>query len=93
LTAVALYYTGPRWEHSRPLAEQEDVRGHFEFLVREGLADDGGPFWRGQDVIPEGLVGLVVFPELDVEEAREVLRGDPSLASGVMRADVLSWYR
>jgi hypothetical protein len=61
-------------------------------LIRAGIADEAGPFQRRADVVAGDLVGLVVFHGHDASEAEEVMRGDPAVASGLMRFEVLPWY-
>jgi hypothetical protein len=80
-----VFRTGPAWDKSKPPGQQSFMKEHSQNLAGLRKADKialGGRF---------GEFGLVVVRAGDLEEARGMLAGDPSVAAGVFQADVHPW--
>lgn len=65
-------------------AEREVLREHGEWL--EGLSAGGRVVFAGRCY--DGPFGLVVLDAGDEEEARRLMQQDPSVRTGVQRADL-----
>lgn len=67
--------------HADPTGEElAAITAHAAYmaqLVRDGVVSLAGP-------CEDGSLGIVVFPQLDVEQATEHMRGDPCVTAGVM---------
>ncbi|HLF70140.1 MAG TPA: hypothetical protein VI541_04215, partial [Actinomycetota bacterium] len=66
-------------------------RGHLAFLVsmREaGHMSEAGPFSEQED---QGLRGLCLYAT-PIEQTRELVRGDPMVKAGWLRAEVFTWW-
>jgi uncharacterized protein YciI len=66
---------------------QEAHLEHLFALRDRGLLAVSGPFADQED---EALRGACLF-RCGVEEAREAMRGDPSVRAGRLRAEVFTW--
>jgi myo-inositol-1(or 4)-monophosphatase len=86
---MAFLRTGP----NPPTDPQEKKRlltahlGNMEQLHAEGKLILAGPFKDGGD-----LEGIFLLNTESLEEARSWCDGDPAIASGDLRADLVKWY-
>lgn len=95
MRAVGLYMRAAAWDDTRPLAEQDGIAAHLEYLTGLGarsLVTRGGPFHAGHVLVEEDPVGLIVFASDDLEEARRLVERDPAVERGLMSCRVLPWY-
>lgn len=65
--------------------------GHMANINR--LADErrlvvAGPFGKNE----QNYRGLFIFNVISMEEARELLKADPAVTSGILMAELVPWY-
>lgn len=78
----AMLSEGPTGEEARVLGE------HFAYL--QALADSGVVLLAGRTLTPdEHAFGIVVFAAASEPAARALMDGDPAVAGGVMRAELM----
>ncbi|MBS0448876.1 MAG: hypothetical protein JSR59_23375 [Proteobacteria bacterium] len=86
---VVIHTPGPRWQVGRPIFEQEGVHAHIEHyrrLLQDGRLELGGPFL---DIDGGGM--MIPAAGLGEQEITEFANADPSVASGLLRAEVRPW--
>jgi uncharacterized protein YciI len=82
---AVVFRTGPAWEAARPPAEQVGFKDHSANIARlkaEGRLLIGGRF---------SDAGLLLVRAASREEAQSLLDRDPTVASGVFKAEVHPW--
>ena len=67
--------------------ERSAVGAHFQYLTRLAAADVVLLFGRTQTTDP-GTFGIVIFRAASTAEAEELMREDPAVRAGVMRAEL-----
>lgn len=71
-------------------AEAQIVSEHFAYLQR--LVAEGTVLMAGRTLTTdEQSFGIVVFVATSLEEAAEVVQGDPAVQAGVMRAELFPY--
>ncbi|MHA6696878.1 YciI family protein [Chryseobacterium sp. A301] len=90
---LVILKTGPKdKELTDPVQRAELFKGHFANI--NALADSGklviaGPFSTANTRKYRGIFLLNCKTE---EEAKELLKGDPTLSEGIFEAEILPWY-
>ena len=89
---VVVHTPGPAWKAGVPLFEQDGLQqhiGHFHALFEQGKLVMGGPYL---DAAGGSAVGMMI-PEAGLSQAEitEFANADPSVASGLLRAEVRPW--
>jgi uncharacterized protein YciI len=82
---AVVFRTGPAWDAAKPPAAQPGFKDHSANIMRlksEGRLLIGGRF---------SDMGLLVVRAATREEAQSLLDRDPTVASGVFRAEVHPW--
>jgi len=65
--------------------------GHFsnmDKLAEEGKLVAAGPFGTNEN----NYRGLFIFDVRTVEEAEELVKGDPTVTNGIFRTEMYQWY-
>ena len=92
--SIAIYRRGSAWVPGRALRDQPTLLEHGRFLAgleRSGRAVHAGPAHHLGNVPEHDPIGLASFA-VSAEEAREVVRDDPGLRSGLLDCEVLPWH-
>lgn len=90
---LVILKTGPKdKEIADPTKRAELFKGHFANI--NALADSGklviaGPFSTANSLKYRGIFLLNCKTE---EEAKELLKGDPTFSAGIFEAEILPWY-
>jgi len=83
--------TGPNDDKITDEAERAELfKGHFENMGR--LADEGKLVLAGPFMESPPLRGLFVFDVETIEEAKELVKGDPTVTSGVFELEFSKYY-
>jgi uncharacterized protein YciI len=87
---IVIHKPGPMWEdqsHSYvdPAALQAHI-DHYRQMRARGKVVMGGPF------LDTGGGMMILSDDVHIEEAREIVQGDPAVRSGLLRAEIRSWF-
>jgi uncharacterized protein YciI len=86
---LCLLYHGAAWEEKRSTRDQL-LTAHERYVERlHGLGKLGA---AGAMQAPDDLLGMVVFKPVSLQEAQRLLREDPAVQAGVLRADFHAWW-
>jgi uncharacterized protein YciI len=88
---VIVHRRGPAWEAQTPYVEQPLIGEHIGFmrsLDERGVLVLGGPFVDDETT---EIVGMAIVRADDQRVAEELAAEDPSIAIGLIRADVRPW--
>lgn len=84
---VLSYTPGPSWKPGVEIWEQ-DLKAHAHFMAEldaQGKMKLGGPF-------TDSTGGMAVLCLSSLEEARELLKKDPGVLSGVLSGQAKEWF-
>ena len=85
---AVMYEPGENWIVNKPIGEQT-LASHVRYLANlheQGTVKMGGPF-------ADGDAGLVILSADGMSDAREIVRNDPAVVSGVLVAQIREWHR
>ena len=86
---LCLLYRGNAWEEKRSTRDQL-MAAHKRYVEQlHGLGKLGA---AGAVDAPDDLLGMVVFRPLSLHEAQRLLREDPAVRAGILRADFHAWW-
>jgi uncharacterized protein YciI len=83
-----IYEPGPNWLPGKPTREQP-LKDHLAHLLRhgaEGRMTMGGPFL-------DNTGGLVIVVAESAEVPEQIVREDPGIVAGILKASIHKWKR
>lgn len=86
---VVIHSPGPQWQPGLPFFQQPGLAAHVEHyrqMLEAGTLALGGPFLSGS----EGGM-MVSEPGLDTEQLTAFVQADPTVQSGLLKAEVRQW--
>ena len=87
---IIMHSPGPKWESGVRFQEQPGVEQHVAYFTK--LRDAGQLFEGGPFVDSTGGM-CILTAGLGREDAERLAAEDPTVASGLLRADVRPWLR
>lgn len=84
---VILYKQGPAWKEGVPMRQQEAIIPHFKYMKR--LFDAGTILEAGPTLDEPG--GVVILKAKDLDEAKDIMAADPSVAMKMFVGEVHRW--
>jgi uncharacterized protein YciI len=89
IRCVILHAPGPKWQAGKDMFEQDGLSehvDHYRKLQQAGKLALGGPFLGGAD-------SSMMVPEagLTFEEIEAFALADPTVVSGLLKAEVRQW--
>jgi uncharacterized protein YciI len=86
---VLFHLPGPAWDSSRDTVQQTGIAEHFAYikgLSERGIVFLGGPFL--QEMAGGMLITHIGLTDADMQA---IIRDDPAVQSGLIRAELRSW--
>jgi len=86
---LCLLYHGAAWEEKRSKRDQL-LTAHERYV--DQIRSLGKLGAAGAIQAPDDLLGMVIFKPVSLQEAQRLLRADPAVQAGVLRADFHAWW-
>ena len=86
---LCLVYRGAAWDE-KSSQHDELLKGHAAYI--EKLREQGKLGAAGAIEPSGGLLGLVVFKPIPLDEVQALLRKDPAIEAGVLRIEPHTWW-
>lgn len=86
---VIVHSPGPKWEPGKSMFEQDGLQAHVDHyrqLFADGKLALGGPF---MDASGGGM--MIPMPGVSQQELEAFAQADPSVRSGLLKAEVRPW--
>ena len=86
---LCMLYRGQAWEEKQS-ARDSLLAAHERYIHQ--LRKQGKLGAAGGIDAPDDLLGLVIFRAIPMEEAEQLLDGDPAVQAGVLRVEYHHWW-